>query len=215
MKNIFFAFCICVVLTACRKSSFVPDQTNGLLPEYSESGRNIAGALINDTAWRCEMHPCFACVIWRFYINSSISGDSTMFRFQGAYSSNSIQYVDTANNKIGADFSFVIKGLKIENQDSLLKLNNKTFQLDSINNYAVISKFFPNNYGRKGKGSFTITRVQKGNREYGDGSPNNPAIYRFVISGRFNFQTYDDRLYNVKDGRFDMEVYWKSNLSIN
>ncbi|MBN8835628.1 MAG: hypothetical protein J0I09_00060 [Sphingobacteriia bacterium] len=215
MKNIFLIFSITLLLTSCRKSTFVADQTNNLLPEYSESGRNIAGALINDTAWRCEMHPCFTCYIWRFFIGSSLSGDSTTFRFEGAYSSKTIQFVDTANNNIGAAFKFVIKGLKIENQDSLLKLNNRTFQLDSINNYASISKFFPNDYGHKGKGTFTVTRVQKGNQEYGAGTPSNPAIYKFIISGRFNFQTYDDRLYDVKDGRFDMEVYWQSNLSIN
>ncbi|OIQ92873.1 hypothetical protein GALL_251680 [mine drainage metagenome] len=216
MKNIyailFIAFCF--TLTACKKSVFVADPNNNLLPEYSESGRNIAGALLNDTAWRCEMYPCFACVPWRFYISSSLSGDSTTFMFNGLYTSNSIKFIDTSFYNIPTAFNFVIKGLKIENQDSLLKLNNRSFQLDISNSYCSISKFYPFNLDNKGPGTLIINKVQKGNWEFGDGSPNNPKIYRFVVSGHFAFKTTADRLYDVRDGRFDMEVYLNTNLGI-
>lgn len=215
MRNIFSIFCFCIFISACRKSTFVADPNDTLVPQYSESGRNIAGALMNDTAWRCEMHPCFTCIVWRFYINSSLTGDSTLFKFEGAYTSNSIIYNDTSSKNVGADFSFVVKGLKLETQESLLKLNNKTFQLDGINNYSSIFLFsqYPNY--NKGIGTLTINKVQKGNWEFGDGSINNPKIYKFIVSGHFNFNTTADRLYIVKDGRFDMEVYLNSNFRIS
>ena len=170
---------------------------------------------MNDTAWRCEMHPCFTCIVWRFYINSSLTGDSTLFMFEGAYTSNSIIYNDTSSKNVDANFSFVIKGLKLETQDSLLKLNNKTFYLDGINNYSSISTLQQYPLYNKGIGTLIINKVQKGNWEFGDGSINNPKICKFIVSGYFNFNTTADRLYIVKDGRFDMEVYLNSNFRIS
>jgi hypothetical protein len=160
------------------------------------------------------MYHCFACVPWKFYINSSLSGDSTIFRFEGLYTSNSIQFIDTSAFNIPLSFYFVVKGLKIDNQDSLLKLNNKTFQLVNNNGYCGISIFYPYNITNKGAGTLTVNKVQKGDWEFGDGSPGNPKIFRFVISGLFSFKTTLTRTYNVQNGRFDMEVYLNTNLGI-
>ena len=203
-----------LLLSGCTKSTFVNDLTNNLLPEYSEAGRNVAGALINDTAWRCEMHTCFACVPWRFYMNSNLTGDSISFIFNGLYTSNSVNFIDTSAYNVPINLYVVIRGLKIENQDSLLKLNNKTFLLDSTNSYSSLSRFYqsPNN---KGFGSFIVNKVQKGNWDFGDGSPNNPKIYSLILSGHFNFTIHADRDYIIKDGRFDMQVYLNTNFSIN
>ena len=214
MKHFIRLLVLTIIISSCYKNVFVPDTNNNLIPEYSEVGRNVAGALINDTAWRCQLDICFACVIWNFYILSSITGDSTTFRFQGAYTSNSKYFINASNYNVQTDFNVVVKGLKIENQDSLLKLNNKTFILDSTNNYVSIAKYYqpPNN---KGFGSFTITKVQKGDWQFGDGSPNNPKIYLFIVSGRFNFKVQSDREYLVKDGRFDMQVYLNGNYFVN
>src|SRR5947208_12225322 len=139
MKKILSVVLACAFVIGCGKSIFVPDPNNNLLPEYSESGRNIAGALINDTAWRCVMHSCFGCDFWRFFITSSLSGDSTVFTFHGYYTPNSIQFIDTSFMR-PFDIYFVVKGLKIESQDSLFKLNKKTLILDGVNSYSSISK---------------------------------------------------------------------------
>jgi len=214
MKHFIRLLILTILLSACKKNVFVADTNNSLLPEYSEVGRNVAGALINDTSWRCQLSTCFACVAWNFYINSSIPGDSTSFTFQGAYTSNSINFIFPSNYNVPTDFKVVVKGLKIENQDSLLKLNNRTFILDSANNYVSIAKSYqtPNN---KGFGSFTITKVQKGGWHFGDGSPNNPKVYLFILSGRFNFNIRYDRNYLIKDGRYDMQVYLNTNFYVN
>lgn len=204
----------CFAWAACKKSTFIADENNSLVPAYTETGNNIAGCLLNDTAWRCSLQPCFACTPWRFNINTSLSGDSTIFRFQGLYTSGSIRFIDSSSNNIPTEFIFVIKGLNIKNQDSLLKLNNQIFQLDTTNGYGSIVRFNQQLSFNKGAGTFTINRVQKGDWESGDGSAGNPKIYRFIISGHFQFTTRATRLYIVKEGRFDMEVYLNSNFSI-
>ena len=203
---------------SCKKdSTFIPDSSDNLLPKYTENGYNIAGALINDTAWRSEFYNCtnYCPLSKLFGISSFVKGDSTIFHLSGAYTPNSIKYIDSSLNNVTKGFVFVIKGLKIETQDSLLKLNNKTFQLDSVNSYVSIAKFYPLYNFKKGKGTFTVSRVQKDSRStIGDGSSNNPLTYRYTVSGLFNFQANDDRFYDIKDGRFDMEVYLNQNLSI-
>lgn len=214
MKNLFRLLILGVfLLSGCNKSKFVPDPTDDLLPVYSESGRNIAGALINDTAWRCELNSCFACEIWRFYINSYLTGDSTTFNFNGLYTSNSVNFIDKSIYNVPINLYVIIKGLKIENQDSLLKLNNRTFLLDSANSYSSISRLYqsPTN---KGFGSFTVNKVRKESFSIGDGTPNNPKNYTFIVSGHFNFTIHGDRDYIIKNGRFDMEVLSNTTFGI-
>ena len=215
IKILFVSIVTAGILNACSKSEFVPDDDNALLPEYSSSGRNIAGALINDTVWQSRLATCFACRVWRFYVISDIDGDSTTFILQGAYSRTSIGFTEGSPDNISTDFYFVVKGLKIENQDSLFKLANKTFTFDSLHNYAGISKYsLPLN--NKGKGTFTIMEVKKRNEiRYGDGTPGNPFRYKYILSGRFNLESYFDRYYMVKDGRFDNEILQGTNLYIN
>lgn len=205
---------VCFTFTACKKSVFVPDPDNGLLPAYSETGTNIAGALLNDTAWRCQQHPCFTCVLWRFFVSSSISGDSTVFVFAGKYTPTSVQYVDSYYRNVSTYFYFVVKGLRIENQDSLMKLNNKTFRLDLANGYCGIS-FDPFRMDNRGRGTLEIDKVQKKSWEFGSGTPDNPKAYGFNLSGHFNFTTTLDRDYKVTDGRFDMHVNQDSNFDIS
>ncbi len=214
MKYLLLLFGISTLWASCAKSVFVPDQNNSLLPEYSESGRNIAGALINDTAWRCELHSCFSCIPWRFYINSNLSGDSTLFTFNGACTANSINFIDTSSYNIPVNLFIVVKGFTIENQGSLFKLNNKTFSLDGSNNYSGFSQYY-DPITDKGSGSFTVTKVQQvKNFSYGDGTPNNPIIYTYIVSGRFNFEIPGSHPHTISDGRFDMEVSVNTNVSI-
>src|ERR1039457_4049063 len=134
MKHFTYFIVFCFVFLSCTKSStFVADSNNSLLPEYSESGRNIAGALFNDTPWISDVYISGLSGTYThgFWIFSSLSGDSTTIIFNGKYTYNSIKYVDTLPS-IPVNFFIVIKGLKIENQDSLFKLNNTLFNFDNI-----------------------------------------------------------------------------------
>ena len=210
----------CFVFLSCTKSStFVADSNNSLLPEYSESGRNIAGALFNDTPWISDVYISGLSGTYThgFWIFSSLSGDSTTIIFNGKYTYNSIKYVDTLPS-IPVNFFIVIKGLKIENQDSLFKLNNATFNFDNVSNYVTLTYSYNTfSFQKDGicLGNITINKVQKNTSlTIGDGSPNNPIINPFIVSGHFNFTINGINNCEVKDGRFDMVTQWKTNLII-
>jgi hypothetical protein len=197
----------------------VPDITNNQLPEYSENGSNIAGALLNDTTWRSniDISDLSGTYLSGFWIISSVSGDSTTIIFNGRHTYNSSNFIDTVPS-IPVNFFVVIKGLKIESQDSLFKLNDKTFILGGNSNYAAVTYSY-NNYSflKNGKsfGSIIFNRVQKNSSiTIGDGSANNPIINPFIISGHFNFTINGTGNYEIKDGRFDMVTQWKTNLVI-
>ncbi len=220
MKCFTYAILLCILLIGCSKSSiFVSDKDNNLLPEYSESGRNIAGALLNDTAWRSDVYisSLSGTYLSGFWIISNLPGDSTTIIFNGKHSYNSVLFIDTLSS-IPVNFFIVIKGLKIESQDSLLKLNGRTFNLDGINNYVTLTYSYDNFRFQKAgnsSGSITFNKVQKDESiTFGNGTPDNPRIYRFILSGHFDFTINRLNNYNIKEGRFDMVTQWKTNLGI-
>jgi hypothetical protein len=220
MKYLKFLILLFTTFVSCSKTStFVADNNNNQLPEYSESGKNIAGALFNDTTWRSNVYTSelSGTYLSGFWIISSLSGDSTTIIFNGKHSYNSTGFVDTLPS-IPLNFFVVIKGLRIENQDSVFKLNGKTFNLDGNKNYAAITYSYNDFTFQKNAESFgniTFNKVQKNSSfTIGDGSPNNPIINPFIISGHFNFTIDGTSNYNIKDGRFDMVVQWKTNLAI-
>ncbi|HUZ58377.1 MAG TPA: hypothetical protein VMU83_06310 [Hanamia sp.] len=220
MKHFKHLIIACTIFISCTKNSiFVADNANSQLPEYSESGRNIAGALFNDTTWRSNVYidRLSGTYMSGFWIISSLSGDSTTIIFNGKHSYNSINFVGTLP-AIPVNFFVVIKGLKIENQDSLFKLNGKTFNLDGNNNYVALTYSY-NDFSflknRESFGSIIFNKVQKNSSfTIGDGSPNNPIINPFIVSGHFNFTINGTSNYNINDGRFDMVAQWETNLVI-
>ena len=220
MKHFSFLILSCVLLISCTKySTFVADKNNSLLPEYSESGRNIAGALFNDTVWRSDVYinGINGTYTQGFWIISSLSGDSTIIIFNGEYTYNSIKFVDTLPS-IPVNLFVVINGLKIENQDSLFKLNNTLFNFDNISRYVTLTYSYNTfSFKKYGEcfGSIIFNTVQKNTHlTLGDGSPNNPIVNPFIVSGHFNFTINGTNNYEVKDGRFDMLTQWKTNLII-
>jgi hypothetical protein len=221
MKQFKYLILACIILVSCSKpSTFVADNSNSQLPEYSESGRNMAGALFNDTTWRSNVYVSSLSGTYTkgFWIISSLSGDSTTIIFNGKHSYNSVNFIDSLPS-VPVNFFFVIKGLKIENQDSLSKLNGKTFVLDGDNQYSTLTYSYDNfNFRKEGEsfGKIVFNKVQKVTWfTIGDGSLNNPIINPFIISGHFSFSISGTSNYNISDGRFDMVSQWKTNLFIS
>ena len=186
-----------LTISSCTKESvFTPDPANNALPLYSESGKDIAGAMFNDTVWISKLaNSCLFCSSVLLTISSSISGDSTSFYFMRGDLSG-VAYSSVL-------LTVVVKSFKIETQDSIIKLNNKTFLLDGINNYCG---FLRNGLdtGYNGTGSFIVKKIQKQSLTIGDGSPGNPIYHSFIISGVFNFDIITNNgQYKISDGRYD------------
>lgn len=221
MRNYWRLWVCCFLITGCFKTSeFIPDKDNSQLPEYAESGSNTGGALMNDTVWRSNVYISSVPPTYMSgcYIFSRLSGDSTTIIFNGKHTYQSIPFIDTMPD-ITVNFFFVFKGLKIENQDSLLKLNGKTYNIDGVNNYVVITHYSNDLFNilknSHCSGHITFNKVQKvGYISFGDGSPGNPQVNPFIISGHFDFTVNDPGQCHVKDGRFDMVVTLRSNMAI-
>jgi len=101
---------------------------------------------------------------------------------------------------------------------ALVKLNNTTFNFDNICNSVTLNysanKFIFQRYGEC-SGNIIFSKVQKiTSFTIGDGSPNNPIINPFIISGHFNFTINGTNNYKVEDGSFDMVLQWETNLMI-
>lgn len=219
MKHFIYFILACMIFSCTKQSLFVADPQNNQLPQYSESGKNIGGVLFNDTTWRSNVNisGLSGNYLSGFWIISSLSGDSTIIIFNGKHSYNSISFVDTLPS-IPLNFFVVIKGLKIENQDSLLKLNNKTFNIDGNKNYIAFTYSYNNFSFQKNSeslGSIIFNKVQKiSSITIGNGTSNNPIINPFIVSGHFNFTINGANKYNIRDGRFDMVTQWRTNLVI-
>lgn len=219
MKHFIYFILACMIFSCTKQSTFVADPQNNQLPQYSESGKNIGGVLFNDTTWRSNVNisGLSGNYLSGFWIISSLSGDSTIIIFNGKHSYNSISIVDTLPS-IPLNFFVVIKGLKIENQDSLLKLNNKTFNIDGNKNYIAFTYSYNNFSFQKNSeslGSIIFNKVQKiSSITIGNGTTNNPIITPFIVSGHFNFTISGANKYNIRDGRFDMVTQWRTNLVI-
>ena len=220
MKYVIYFILASIEFCGCTKTTtFVADAANSQLPEYSESGKNIAGAIFNDTTWRSDVYSSglSGTYLTGCWIFSSLSGDSTTIILNGKHSDHSINFVETLPS-VPLSFFFVIKGLKIENQDSLLKLNGKTFDVGDNHNYVTLAYADDHfNFLKKGASIGNIVFIKAGRVAgitIGDGSPGNPVIYPFIVSGHFDFMISGTNSYHVKDGRFDMVAQWKTNLVI-
>lgn len=220
MKHFCNSLLFYLIMIGCAKTSkYLPESANNQLPEYSESGRNVGGALFNDTTWRCNVYisSLSGTYLSGFWIMSNLSGDSTTIIFNGTHSCKSIPFIDTLAS-IPINIFFVIKGLKIQNQDSLLNITGKTFYLDGINNYGAFTYSNDNfSFKKLGRstGYITFDKVQKDNSiVFGNGTQDNPFIYRFIVSGHFNFTVNGLSEYRIEKGRFDMVTKWKTNLNI-
>ena len=216
MKKILWVLSVYLFVTACSKSHSSPDEGDELLPPYTEEGRNVAGALVNDTAWRAQMLFCTGCGNTApFDIITSTGGDSTVFLFAGEYTPNSVNYIDTSADNLSMDFRFTVKGLKMDKQEDLLKLDNQTFLLNGVNSYVSLAG--TNHIPRgKGTGTFIVKHVSLDNSFVaGDGSPGNPIRYRYIVSGYFSFTvTINNKVYTVQEGRYDMAVMLEDNFFI-
>jgi hypothetical protein len=189
-------FLLTLAAISCKKEAvFRADPVDDRLPEYSQEGRNIAGALINDQAWRSEFLNLYSISYNPLRIYSSTGGDSTIFEFSGRYFSPIYQPMA---------FRAIIKGLRMSNIDSLGILSGKTFVLDADSAYWLYDDTSYVFSSSKGKGRLSILHVQPNKNVFynENGILRNP----YIVAGTFEITFSGPVNYNVTDGRFDMQV---------
>ncbi len=208
----FSLLAITYILTACDREKFKPDRNDKRLPKYTEKGNQVAGALINDVAWK-TYYSTFGRFKDELGITNYPKGDSIHINLAGDIS-------EGPNKSRSINFSVVIRNFQVKDIYAVKDLHGVIFFLDGKNNYAIMDDFYhiflPNNLFNKseirfGKGEFYIKRVQT--RENVTHNNGNQSYHPYIISGTFNFE-FDNSgtKISVEKGRFDFKFY-DGNLS--
>lgn len=207
---LFLQFIFIVLFAGCSKTKINPDKSYLDLPAYSQNGSNVGGVLINDTAWLTidlpilNFYPAFPINLECFP-----SGDSIVLSLYGHFKDSSVSL------RLPYSIFIILKGIRIQKDSDLLNLTSKSFILDGINNYGGFGNIFVDKIG-KGSGQIKFGKVALVNNiAVGDGSPGNPIHHPFIFPAQFEFNFFQDRIYTLSQGRFDMGILNGTNLFIN
>jgi hypothetical protein len=197
MRYLISALLVLMLLkvSGCLEEKFVPDPNDPRLPKYTESGNEIAGALISNMSWKTDFQLYIDMPSnYAFYISNYPNADSLIIQLLGTIN-------DGKNKGAPIDFSVGIKGTGVKAYHDLKNLKNRVFTIDGKTNYSTLddgamildgkTESFKN-----GSGTFSFVNVQ---------SPKNDA--RYIISGTFDFR-FDTTSgwIDVQKGRFDFIV---------
>ena len=205
--SLFMTLISCMSILSCidlRDSDFKPDNEDSRLPAYSEKGYDIAGAIINNDAWRAKRKPFSEVML------VDISKTDTMvFEMYG-------EPIDGVGQGDYIDFYIYQTRVSINSFADLKKLEGKMISLSGDNNYAEL-KYSPKNeipyYYKNGTGNLIFKSI----REIENVTYNNTTseslfhLHPVYISGTFEL-SFKDSLENqikINKGRFDFKAYFK------
>ncbi len=190
----FILFISMLFLISCGKS-FDSDIADPLLPGYTESGNNDAGARINNRPWMAQRTGDFYGVNYSGDIFISFFPDEnyTTIKFYSG------RFVDDQEYQDRVSVIFQIEGALTDLSD-IRSLEGREYKLDGSETVAGL-KFYDTLFSdsldaRSIKGSLFIRKCKFSSEE------------RMVFAGTFGFDAYteDSILYQVHSGRFDYSI---------
>jgi hypothetical protein len=190
ISNIIIALFL-LTLQSC-ESKFILDPIDPRLPKYTETGNNVAGALVNQDIWKSVLSYSLAGTTNLPVIKVYSAGDSLVISFEGDVNKEKdIQLITL--------IKFHLKGLNIHTFSDIRTLKDKTVQLDGVRNWAEYTRPISVNEYPACTGSFGIGQIYFRNVVVNDA--NNAA----TLSGTFGFTipASDCGSLEVSYGRFD------------
>jgi hypothetical protein len=187
----------------CREEKFIPDPSDPRLPIYSERGNMVAGALVNNLAWKTYYPLSFDFPVSQpLSFENHMLGDSLVIHLDG-------RLVDTIYHQAPIGFTFTIRNLNVANTTDLLKLKDKKFATDSRTITSKVEDVYrqlnPNKEVYKnGLGEIHFKAIKEiTNITYSrpDGSHYHPMI----VAGTF-YLDFDGHALKIESGRFDFVV---------
>ena len=198
---------LCASTLSCidlRDSDFNPDSEDSRLPAYSEKGNDIAGALINNDAWRAERKPFSDVMLVDFS-----KTDTMVFEMYG-------KLIDGVGQGDYINFYIYQTRVGINSFADLKKLEGKMISLNGANNYAEL-KYSPKNeipyYNKNGTGNLIFKSIREiENVTYNKTTSESLFhLHPVYLSGTFEL-SFKDSLENqikINKGRFDFKAYFK------
>ncbi len=202
MKKFTFLNKILVVLfmltLVCCETEFIPDPLDPRLPKYSETGKNVAGAIINQEIWNSVDNYSFAYVV----------NEPMIFLFEN----DSLHIVFKGNSTICDYIEFRLSGFGIYKFEDLILLKNKKIQLDGLRNSGLCLENYCNSYYSSdpdcslsgGSGQLYIKNIVVDS-------------VSAVISGTFGFTftNSENKVFKVSYGRFDYRFENNLNFTLS
>ena len=184
LVNSIISIVILLLIYSCT-SNFIPDPIDPRLPKYTESGNNVAGAMVNDLVWKSEVR------LGIFYGSNDLpyyqlypEKDSLVITFDGGIDSRSVA------------LKFHLSGMGITSYEDFDQLSGQKIELDGINSYASYVEY-ASSYANlnKGVGQIYFRSVQLDED-------------RYILSGTFGFvqKWQGESSMKVSYGRFDYKL---------
>ena len=175
-----------IYFESCLQEKFIPDPADPRLPKYTESGNEVAGALINNIAWKSEffvgfdnpsVDPC--------YLTNYLRGDSATIEFVGECNQGPSK---------GSPISFFVSltSFQIPFVNDLAALSGQTFTIDGTKNAVRIVDYFMTINSRKkvfkgGSGELTIKKIKPISNVTIVGSNGAASYHPMIMAGTFKF----------------------------
>ena len=204
-RRILFAIVAILLLTNCRREEFVPDPNDKRLPQYTEEGNMIGGALVNEVAWRTRWERKALGEYKAFYFTNYATGDSVTLDLQG-------KFIEGPMKEREFDFLLVLNGIQVKHVSDLIALEGRTFSLDGQKNYVIVNDYTDRENNsikviKGGIGTFSIKRTREvTNQIYYRGSGQNKTPYHpLIVAGTFEFEFPAEGI-KVESGRYDFFI---------
>jgi len=185
----------------CFQEKFIPDPADPRLPKYTESGNEVAGALINNIAWKSEffvgfdnpsIDPC--------YLTNYLRGDSATIEFVGEYNQGPSK---------GSPISFLVSlsNFQIPAINDLTQLSGQTFTIDGAKNAVRIVDYLKainsiKKVFKGGSGELTIKKIKPISNVTIVGNNGAASYHPMIMAGTFKFNFNADTV-KIDSGRFD------------
>lgn len=175
------------MLIALCSCTFMEKQDSMELPKYTETGENIAGALIDNSLWISRS------------VTGAIGSDSVVrLSFEPG-----VLYMDSEITK-SHSISFYLTGATMQSYRDLALLNDTTIVLDGKGNYAVTNASCELEICEQSTGTLTIKRATL--EKINDIIDRQKHLYYVILSGTFKFKSESCDDCRVREGRFDFTV---------
>lgn len=198
LRYAYVYFILLGLLPACRKDTFAPDPDDHRLPEYSETGSNQGGALLNGQGWRLYVPKGLLSQREAFVVEAE--ADSIRLFLDGDMlpKTNPAQRQElwfTLRRSSSAPFRL----------DSLLHLHNRRFVLDGQRRLAHMGSYGVYDGYRASRGELYVRCVQK--KVTPNSAGNGQPYVEYILSGTFHFtaRSRTDSV-QVTEGRFDHRI---------
>lgn len=187
--SIFVSLLVVYVSFSCKEEVFIPDPETPGLPRYSESGHNVAGALINNVIWGTDIS-CDNLLCSQVFLlqSDSLQHDLTV-TFKG-------EIKERIYEGDALDLQFILDDFNLSQVADIAELNGLFIDLDGDQSYGRIigkSGYFKGKCDR-GTGYIHFKKVQL----------NSAEKLSYIVSGTFEIIIDNDCAESrILKGRFD------------